>query len=106
MIPLVFSLAWRISRISARLLASLRFTLKSGSCIPIPEAEITPMPPSFAPAEASPDNETPTPMPPWIIGILAFRLPIFMPDILFFGIPHLPILLSAGSTRRDHLFVE
>ena len=35
---------------------------------PRPADEITPTPPSLATAEASPDNEIPTPIPPCTIG--------------------------------------
>lgn len=43
---------------------------------PRPAAEITPIPPSFATAEAKPEREIPTPIPPWMIGMRAFRFPI------------------------------
>jgi hypothetical protein len=49
---------------------------KSGSLIPIPAVAITPIPPSFATAEASPESEMPIPIPPWIMGSFAFREPI------------------------------
>jgi hypothetical protein len=52
--------------------------------MPIPTAEITPIPPSFATAEANPDIETHTPIPPCMIGSLAVRSPILNSSILLF----------------------
>ena len=37
---------------------------------PIPAAAMTPTPPSWATAEASPAREIPTPIPPWMMGTL------------------------------------
>ena len=39
--------------------------------------EITPIPPSLATAEARPDIEIPTPIPPWMMGTLIFNSPRF-----------------------------
>ena len=62
--PVVISLAFFISLRKALVFASLKFVLKSGSSMPIPVAAMTPIPPSFATAEAKPDKEIPTPIPP------------------------------------------
>jgi hypothetical protein len=43
---------------------------------PIPAVAITPIAPAVATAEANPYKEMPTPIPPWIIGILALMPPI------------------------------
>ncbi|OQB73590.1 MAG: hypothetical protein BWX90_00448 [bacterium ADurb.Bin132] len=80
--PFVISLARLISRLKALMLASRKFVLKSGSNMPIPAVAITPTPPWLATALARPEREIPTPIPPWIMGILMFRLPIEN----FFGI--------------------
>ena len=63
MMPFVY-LAFIISFLRALAFASLKSLAKSGSNIPIAAEEITPIAPSFATADAKPDKETPTPMPP------------------------------------------
>ena len=63
-IPLVNSLAFLISFFNALIFASKKFVKRSGSSIPIPAEPITPIPPSFATAEAKPDREMPTLIPP------------------------------------------
>ena len=68
MIPLLFSRALRISRARARQLASCPLTETSFSVMPAMAPAITPIPPALATAEASPDMEIPTPMPPWMMG--------------------------------------
>ncbi len=82
MIPSVISFAFLISFLSALVFASLKFLAKSGSNIPIAADEITPMAPSFATADAKPDKEIPTPIPPWMIGTCTSKSPIFSPGIL------------------------
>ena len=77
MMPCVASRAFSISRRRARRLASRGLLATSGSFIPIMAPAMTPMPPSLATAEASLEREIPTPMPPWTIGVLAMRSPMF-----------------------------
>jgi hypothetical protein len=45
---------------------------------------MTPTPPSLATADASPEREIPTPIPPCIIGTVTVRLPILKPFIPFY----------------------
>src|SRR5208283_2086401 len=45
--------------------------------MPMPGAAITPIPPSLATADAKPEREIPTAMPPWIMGKRAMCRPIF-----------------------------
>ena len=63
-IPSVASLAFLISFRSALMFASLKLEQMSVSCRPIMAAAITPIPPSLATAEASPEREMPIPIPP------------------------------------------
>ncbi len=49
---------------------------------PSPAEEMTPIPPSDATAEASPESDMPTPMPPCTMGTVAVRFPIFNDFIL------------------------
>ncbi len=44
--------------------------------MPMPAAEITPIPPARETALARPDKEIPTPMPPWTMGSLDTTFPI------------------------------
>ncbi len=55
-------------------LASLMWRLSSDGCIP--EAPMTPIPPSLATAAAKGAREILTAIPPWIIGKLGCRSPI------------------------------
>ena len=84
-IPSVAARAFCSSVARALLLASMGCCAISGSFIPIMAPAITPMPPSLATAEASREREIPTPIPPWIMGILAQSSPMFKVgnDILF-----------------------
>ena len=77
MIPVDNSRARRISFRKARVLAAKKFLNRSGSIMPIPAVAITPIPPSLATAAAKPDRDTPTPMPPWMIGRGAVRAPMW-----------------------------
>ena len=86
--PSVNSLALRISRRKALPLASRLLSKISGSLIPIIAEAITPIPPSFATAAARPERDIPTPIPPWIIGILTFRSPNFNSGIFTIQSPH------------------
>ena len=45
--------------------------------MPIMAPAMTPIPPSLATADASPERDMPTPIPPWMMGILAVNSPIF-----------------------------
>ncbi len=94
MIPLVFSLAFLISFFSALIFASKKLDIKSFSITPIAAVDITPTPPSLATAAANPDNDIPTPIPPWIMGRLIVKLPIFnsfilIPPIHYFYYSHI-----------------
>ena len=65
----------------ALMFASLGFVLKSSSLYPISADEITPIPPSLLTFPAKLCIETPTPIPPWIIGYLLSLFPTFIPFI-------------------------
>ena len=66
------------------MLAARKSEEKSLYRSPSPALEITPTPPSLATAEASPEREIPTPIPPCIIGTAIARLPILNVFILIF----------------------
>ena len=68
--------ARRISARRARVLAARKFWKKSASAIPMPAQAMTPIPPAAATAPASPARDTPTPMPPWMMGSGAVRSPM------------------------------
>ena len=56
---------------------SKKLTPGSLYIIPNPAQEITPTPPWFATAEAKPESEMPTPIPPCTIGVGMKRPSIF-----------------------------
>ena len=77
MMPWVLSRARTSSCRRARRLASMGCCATSGSRMPIMAPAMTPMPPSLATADARPEREIPTPMPPCTMGRRAQRSPIF-----------------------------
>ncbi len=55
---------------------------------PKPAHDITPIPPSLAIADAKPDKDTPTPIPPWTTGSFTSIFPIKNDFILFTKMCH------------------
>jgi hypothetical protein len=74
--------------------------------MPIPAVAMTPIPPSSATADASPEREIPTPIPPWIMGILATESPIFstgsVTNLLFQRLGRNRPFSMTGPLVREH----
>ena len=75
--PFEISLARRMWKARARRLALKGSRANSGSRQPGWAAEMTPIPPALATAPARDERLMPTPIPPWMMGYLAVRFPIF-----------------------------
>ena len=108
--PLAISLAFWISSPITRRLVLMGFFSNSGSRYPICAVEITPTPPQAATLPASPERLIPTPIPPWITGILAVSSPIFNAfifsptfDEIFRTVLPQSVLLSSDSfSAKNH----
>jgi hypothetical protein len=61
---------------------------------------MTPTAPALATAEARPDREMPTPIPPWIIGTLALMLPIVSDGIVSKIVIYSLFFLKVSSIRE------
>ncbi|MPM45986.1 hypothetical protein SDC9_92680 [bioreactor metagenome] len=103
MTPFAISLAFLNSSFSPNIEA----WAKSKECFlynnPKPAQEITPTPPSFATAEAKPDSDTPTPIPPWTMGNLISRLPIEKLYIFFVGNVNIKMKIHTIPCKKNTL---